>query len=236
MVSYQPHAMGAAVRNDNFIGMGLYTPTEAGRLLHVPSKKITRWLRGHSVKGKRYERLWRPQIVMEDDAIFLGFRDLMEMRAADAFMKAGVSAYMIRRAIEEARKYVDDERPLSTTKFRTDGRSIFLEIADENNDTKLLDLFRRQYAFKRILDASLKGVEFDGIAPSRWWPLSRQKGILIDPQRSFGQPIEAESGVPTATLAAAAHTEGINNASKLWRVSRQAMRRAVEYEDLLQAA
>jgi uncharacterized protein (DUF433 family)/uncharacterized protein (DUF1778 family) len=224
------------MNNENFIGIGVYTPAEAGRLLHVPAKKITRWLKGHRIRDRQYDRLWRPQVELEDGTILLGFRDLMEMRTADAFMNAGVSAFMIRRAIEEARKYVDDERPLSTTKFRTDGRSIFLEIADENDDTKLLDLFRRQYAFKRILDESLKGVEFDGIAPSRWWPLSKQKRILIDPERSFGQPIDAESGVPTATLAAAAQADGVETAAKLWRVPAQAIRSAIEYEDLLRAA
>src|SRR5689334_675393 len=139
---------------DNLIGIGLYTPAEASRLLRIPAGKLVRWLRGHEVKGHWYERLWQPQVDLGDGKIYLGFRDLMELRAADAFMKAGVSAIMVRRAIEEARKYIDDERPLSTTRFKTDGRSIFLEIADKDNDPKLLDLFKRQYAFKRIVEAS----------------------------------------------------------------------------------
>jgi uncharacterized protein (DUF433 family) len=222
------------VNAENLIGVGLYTPAEASRLLRIPAGKIVRWLRGHEVKGNWYERLWRPQIDLGDGRVYLGFRDLMEMRTADAFMTAGVSAIMIRRAIAEARKYVDDERPLSTTKFRTDGRSIFLEIADQNNDPKLLDLFKQQYAFKRIVEASLKGVEFEGIAPIRWWPLSKQDQILVDPERSFGQPIDAKSGVPTASLAAAARAEGsAERAAKFWRVPIQSVRRAVKFEETI---
>ncbi|WP_082143591.1 helix-turn-helix domain-containing protein [Nitratireductor soli] len=216
--------------NESLVGIGVYTPTEASRLLHIPSRKITRWLKGHEIGGKRYERLWRPQIDLNDGRIYLGFRDLMEIRTAAAFMQAGVSAIMIRRAIDEAQKYVADERPLSTTQFRTDGHSIFLEIADESDDPKLLDLFKKQYAFKRIVDQSLKGVEFEGIAPSRWWPVSKQQKIVVDPERSFGQPIDTESGVPTSVLAAAARTEGVEIASKNWLVSTAAVRRAVEFE------
>lgn len=220
----------------SLVGIGVYTPAEASRLLRIPGRKIVRWLKGHKIGNKHYEPLWHPQIDLGDDRIYLGFRDLMEMRTAAAFMHAGVSAIMIRRAIDEAKKYVADERPLSTTRFRTDGRSIFLEIADENDDPKLLDLFKQQYAFKRIVDQSLKGVEFDGIAPSRWWPLSKQKQIVIDPERSFGQPIDTETGVPTSVLAAAANIEGPELAARNWLVPITAVRRAVEFETALAKA
>lgn len=219
------------VNSENLIGIGLYTPAEVSRLLNVSSAKIIRWLHGHEIRGKWYERLWKPQVDLGDGKIYLGFRDLMEMRTAHAFMAAGVSAIMIRRAIEEARKYVDDDHPLSTTRFKTDGHSIFLEIASDA-DPKLLDLFRKQYTFKRIVEASLKGVEFEGIAPSKWWPVSKQKNIVIDPERSFGQPIDAESGVPTASLSAAAKAEGsVERAAKLWLVPAQAVRRAIYFEE-----
>ncbi|MDP3896607.1 MAG: hypothetical protein Q8Q62_08020 [Mesorhizobium sp.] len=222
---------------DRLIGVGIYTPADVTRLLRIPSGKVVRWLRGHFANGRWYEPLWRPQIDIGDGRIYLGFRDLMEMRTADAFMTAGVSAIMIRRAIEEARKIVTDERPLSTALFKTDGRSIFLEIAEQDKDPKLLDLFKRQFVFKRIIEASLKGVEFEGAVPARWWPLSKEKKILVDPARSFGKPIEAESRVPTATLAAAAKAEGgIDQASKLWLVPAAAVRRAVDFEDGLRAA
>lgn len=220
------------------VGIGLYTPAEASRLIHVASGKIVRWLKGHEANGKWYERLWKPQVDLGDGKVYLGFRDLMEMRTAAAFMEAGVSAVAIRRAITAARELLDDDHPLSTTQFRTDGRTIFLEIAGANDDAKLLDLFRNQFAFKRIIELSLKGVEFEGIAPSRWWPMSRDARILVDPERSFGQPIEADTGVPTAILASAARAEGsIDKAAMRWNVPAQAIRRAIRFEEeVLEAA
>lgn len=213
------------------IGIGLYTPADAERLIQVPASKISRWLKGHSIKGKLYGPLWRPQIDLGDDHVYLGFRDLMEMRTAHAFIERGVSAIAIRRAIAEASKLVDDERPLSTTKFKTDGRSIFLEIVREDGGTQLVDIFRKQYAFQKLIEQSLTDVEFDGIAPGRWWPASRARGIVVDPARSFGQPIDEETGVPTSALAAAVRAEGsIDAAARAWQVKPSTVRRAADFE------
>lgn len=219
------------VANYDLIGIGLYTTSEAQRLLGIPASKISRWLRGHEAKGKRYEPLWRSQVDLHDDSVYLGFRALMEMRTAHRFMQAGVSPQAIRRAIKEAQKYVSDERPLSTTKFKTDGHTIFLEIADEENDKRLLDLFRKQYAFSRIIERSLKDIEFEGISPRRWWINTRRAGVVLDPERSFGQPIESETGIPTTVLAKAAETEGsVHAAARAWCVTPAQVQRAVKFE------
>jgi uncharacterized protein (DUF433 family) len=218
-------------RNVNLVGIGLYTPAEAERLSGVPTGKIVRWLRGHTIGAVKYEPLWTSQVELGDGKTYLGFRDLMELKTADGFMRAGVSAIAIRKAIAEGRRLVDDERPLSTQRFKTDGQTIFVEIGEKNGDSKLLDLFRNQFAFKKIIERSLRDVEFADDAPQRWWPATRSKAIVVDPTRAFGQPIDEESGVPTAVLAAAAEAEGsVEAASRVWSVKPQAIRRAIEFE------
>lgn len=232
MEANQQGTAKASMPNYDLVGVGLYTPIEAQRLLGIPAAKISRWLRGHDANGKHYEPLWSPQIDLQDGAVYLGFRDLMEMRTAHQFMDAGVSAQAIRRTIYEARKYVEDERPLSTTKFKTDGRTIFLEIADEENDKKLLDLFKKQYAFAKIIERSLRDVEFEGITPSRWWIGSKRSGVVVDPQFSFGQPVEVETHIPTAVLAKSVEAEGsIEAAARAWCVDRKHIKRALDFEE-----
>jgi uncharacterized protein (DUF433 family) len=226
-VSYGRH-------NFDLVGLGLYTPGEASRLLNIPLSKISRWLRGHQVGDRHYAPLWRPQIDLGDGSLHLGFRDLMELRTAHQFMAHGVSAQQIRKAIVEARSFVGDERPLSTTRFRTDGRTIFLEIADQESDARLYDLFRKQFAFKKVIEQSLKDVEYDDTTPSRWWVKSKKNGIVVDPLRSFGQPIDHDSGVPTTVLAAAAEAEGSpDDAAKAWDVPLASVQRAVRFETSL---
>lgn len=218
----------------NLVGIGLYTPVEAQRLLGVSASKIGRWLRGHSAKGQHYKPLWTPQIDLKDDAIYLGFKDLMEVRAADQFISAGVSPQTIRKAIQEAQKHLDEVRPLSTSRFRTDGRTIFLEIAENEHDIKLLDLFKKQYAFSKIMERSLKDVEFEGTSPHRWWVMSKRSGVLIDPELSFGQPIEHETKIPTTVLANAAKAEGsVAKAAKAWCLDPRQIERAIKFEAAL---
>ena len=216
----------------NLIGIGLYTPAEAGRLLQVDPHKISRWLRGHAVGDQRYEALWSPQVDLGDGGLFLGFRDLQEVRVAAAFIEKGLSPQRVRQAIGLARELVADDRPLSTTRFRTDGRTVFLQVVQEDGQTRLIDLFKKQFAFREIIERSLLNVEFDEAGvPMRGWPLGHAASVVIDPARSFGQAIEAETSVPSATLAAAAEAEGSPEAAaRVWAVPLRAVKRAVAYE------
>lgn len=219
--------------SESLVGIGLYTLAEAGRLVQVAPSKISRWLRGHDADGRHYEPLWHSQVDLGDDGMFLGFRDLQEVRVVAAFIAKGLSPQRIRQAIGLARDLVGDERPLSTRRFRTDGRSIFLQMVEADGQTRLIDLFRRQFAFREIIEQSLSNLEYDDSgSPSSWWPLGKNGSVVVDPARSFGQPIEAETSIPTATMAAAAKAEGSQQAAaRAWGVPLRSIRRAVEFEE-----
>ena len=62
-----------------------------------------------------------------------------------------------------AREILHDERPFTTAKFRTDGRSIFLEIAQQADDPVLLDLLKNQYGMKRVIENCLGDFEISRI-------------------------------------------------------------------------
>lgn len=216
----------------DLVGIGLYSAAEAGRLIGVPPAKIRRWLQGHDIGEQHYEPLWQPQIDLGDDGIYLGFRDLQEVRVAAAFIANGLSARRVRQAIVLARDLVEDDHPLSTTRFRSDGRSIFLQVAEEDGQTRLIDIFQRQYAFQEIIARSLANLDYDdGGRPTMWWPLGRSASIVLDPARSFGQPIEAETSIPAEVLASAVEAEGSEiAAARAWDVPLRAVRRAVAFQ------
>lgn len=220
------------------VGVGLYTPSEAGRLIGVQPQKIIRWLRGHAVGGKHYDPLWKPQIDLEDGHTYISFRDMLEARVAAELIKAGISPQKLRRAIDLATE-VMGERPLATQWLKTDGKSVFLQIAKDNLDEEpeCLDLFKKQYAFPRVVKDSLRDIEFDGNYPAKWWPRGQKAGILIDPERSFGKPIEQETSVPAEQLANAVKAEGsIEKAAKAWSVPVKAVRKAVAFQEQIASA
>jgi uncharacterized protein (DUF433 family) len=224
---------------DGLIGVGLYTPAEAGRLLHVPPSKISRWLNGHSLNGRDYPALWKSSVDLDgNERTILGFRDLMEIRVADAFIRAGVSAIQVRAAIDYAREILGEKYPLSAERFRTDGRNILLRVFEKDSDgverERLLNLFRRQYEFKELIDPLLKTVEFDAHgSPKLWYPAGRRANIIVDPLRAFGQPIDGNTSVPTAILAVFAREHGIEETSIAYDVSEASVRRAVDFEHSL---
>jgi len=225
---------------DELIGIGLYTPAEAGRLVGMRSATIGRWLRGYRSGRRTQDALWHPEIDVSDGRLYLEFRDLMELRVARALVLAGVPTRRIRTAIDRARDLLGRRRPLSTERFRTDGREVFLQIIEtdpEGDDREhLIGLVSRNYAFKTVIDPVLKTVEFDEAGdPRAWWPDGRRVPIVVDPTRAFGQPIDAVSSVPVASLAAAGRQAGVKAAARAFRVPEASVHRSITFQDTLDA-
>lgn len=225
------------------LGVGLYAVPDAARLLQMPAVNVRRWLGGYwySRRGERHDvpPLWSPELPNFDGNIEISFRDLIELRFVNAFVKAGLGLKTIRHCLDFARDVVDNDRPFSTSRFRTDGRTIFLESIEReaDSDAKLLDLKRHQYAFSKVLERSFKDLDLEGNEVTRWRPYKGRDTVVIDPQRAFGQPIAADFGVPTIALAEAVEAEGsAERVAAMYEVSIEAVRDAVKFEQELRAA
>ena len=223
------------------IGVGFYTVPEAARLLKIPARNINRWLGGYSHRHKGVNvliaPLWIPQLPRIDGHIEIGFRDLIELRFIQALIKAGLGLKSIRHCIDDARRCVADDRPFSTRRFQTDGRSIFLDTIRQSGDSELLDLKKNQYVLKQIIERSFKDLDIEDDTVARWRPFHGKETIIVDPARAFGQPIAGEYGVSTIALADAVVAEGsIERVAEIYEVSAAVVRDAVKFEDYLMAA
>ncbi|MEX6507238.1 hypothetical protein [Jiella sp. M17.18] len=221
--------------------VGSYTVAEAARLLGTPPLNIRRWLGGYTYRRdgelRKVPPLWSSQLSMIEEHLELGFRDLIELRFVKAFVDAGVGLLAVRNCLNFARACLADERPFSTQRFKTDGRTIFLQSTEGSEDPKLLDLRRRQYVFHTVFEKSFKDLDIEEGAVARWRPYDSKASILIDPRRSFGRPIAAESGIPTAVLARAVTSEeSVERVAQLFEVKPATVRDAMKFEERLQAA
>jgi uncharacterized protein (DUF433 family) len=241
MISTQHHALPSEA-----IGVGSYTSPEAARLLRTTPLNVNRWLRGYTYKrsgeARQIPPLWTTQHVSVEDHLEIGFRDLIELRFVKAFIDAGVGLLAISNCLEYARECAKDDRPFSTRRFQTDGRTIFLEsierVGNQIDEPKLLDLKKKQYAFKQVIERTFKDLDIEDDAVARWRPFHGKKSIIIDPGRSFGQPIASEYGVPTVALADAVEAEGsVEDVARIFDVPVSVIRDAVQFEtDLKRAA
>lgn len=188
------------------VNQGIYTVSEAARLGGVSPGRVRRWLKGYDfqVKQQRHHSnpVWRGQHAALQGKQAVGFKDLMEIRFVAAFLQAGVSWKTMRAAHEAARLELQDDHPFCSNRFVTDGQRILMTAAQAESDQALVDLLNRQAEFKKIVQPFLKELEFGEDAQLlRWWPMGRERTVVVDPARNFGQPTTARGGVPTRVLA-----------------------------------
>lgn len=226
--------------SDTQYGIGAYTLTEAGRLLDVSPATLKRWLFGYSYRHHgpitKQPPLWGSQYGTDEDEPLVGFRDLIEARVVRGLRSLGIGLPTIRQCLLRASELVDDTHPFSTRRFKSDGQKIFLEITDRlagsEQEPALIDLKSRQRVFRTIVAPSFVDLSFDAEVASRWWLLPNKRTIVLDPERSFGQPIVAENGVPTARLAQAVTAEGsVERVARLFELKPQIVRDALRFED-----
>ncbi|MDI6025764.1 DUF433 domain-containing protein [Corticibacterium sp. UT-5YL-CI-8] len=226
--------------NRSLIGTGLYSPAEAARLTKVPTNRIRRWMQGYSrsYQGQQVfdPPLWHSEVPEIDGSLFLGFRDLIELRMIDGFRRQSISLPYIRKVVEAARRLVKDTHPFSTTKFKTDGRKLFLEIVASTEEPQLIEILSGQHTFHSIVSSGLQDIEFEADVASLWRPSEGNREVVIDPLRSFGQPILDRYGVPTAAIERA-HRSGrtLQQITDDFEIDSRAFKAALRFEDSLAA-
>lgn len=210
----------------------MYTPAEAAAYTQIPAPQIRRWLFGYSSGSKHYSGLWHPQLEGKAEQA-LGFHDLLEIRFVHAFRRHGVSLKAIRRASAHAREMFHQAYPFTCKRFQTDGKAIFAIVLEETGDESLLDLAKKQYAFKQVISDSLyRGIEYANNEAQRWFPLSRNRRVVLDPARNFGKPVLTESGMTVEAIVSAWHAEekSAKRVAALYEVNVADVEAAIQFE------
>src|SRR5438270_3453157 len=139
----------------NLLNTGLYTVPEASRLTRISTGKIRRWIKGYDFRTsgsiRHSDAVWQGEIKRLDNKLALSFRDLLELRFVDAFIKAGVSWTTMRRAHVKAQKELRTTHPFCSKRIATDGKNILLKQAQEDSDEALINLVTEQGEFRRIV-------------------------------------------------------------------------------------
>jgi uncharacterized protein (DUF433 family) len=224
----------------SLLGTGIYTISEASRLTRIPPRRIRRWLLGyHYIQDGAVHAspaVLAPELPLLDGIPALGFLDLQEVRFVDAFLSRGVSWKTLRTTEERARLELGLSHPLSSGRFWTDGRNLLLEVAEGARDSAMLNLAKNQLELRRIVQPFLSKLEFADDQAIRWWPMGRRRRVVVDPLRSFGQPVVSKEGVPTAVLSRALDVEkSVGRVASWFQVSRTSVKHAAEFEARLAA-
>ena len=184
----------------------LYTLPEAARIVGVPPSTLRSWTKGYeSAKGhskhdpviKAFAHDVRTGKTREASITFIG---LVEALVLSAIRKCGVPLQRIRPALKMLSNEFDLEHVLASKKLYTDGAEVLYNYA-ENQEGKLpekLTVVRSgQRVFAEIIEKYLQLITYadDGFASIITVPFYRNAKVIVDPERSFGAPIFAESSI-----------------------------------------
>jgi uncharacterized protein (DUF433 family) len=187
----------------------LYTLAEAARFLGVPTSTFGTWAKGYVRRPPGRPPVQGDRILTSVDAPrnfpTIPFIGLAEGMVLAAFRKGGVSLQHIRKAVSILDREIGIEHALASKRVYTDGAVILFDYADAQQDDELAGLTEvvsRQRVFAPIVREYLKRIEYakDGWAEQLVSPTTRDRIVVVDPRRAFGQPIFVHGAAPVESV------------------------------------
>lgn len=174
------------------IDIGLYSIVDAARLLKTQRRTIARWIQGYTGMLKSEPRQYAPVLVGGRDKL-LTFGDLVELMYVREFRSQDVRLETIRQVSAKFALEWGTEYPFATKRFAVDAKSILLKEGGEWREC-----LSGQGSF--FTDQIALTLEHTGDFVSEWRPLGKDRAVVLDPRRSYGKPIDSESGTSTFVL------------------------------------
>ena len=184
-----------------------YSISEAAHYLGVPTSTLRSWFAGqtyhHDGERRQFHAVIRPA---DPKSHSLSFSNLVEAYVLTAIRrKHHIGLPTIRRSINYLVKKLGSKRPLLEEQFATHGADLFVERVGQiinlskNGQIEIADLIR---AYLERVERDAKGVPIKLYPFMRSQPPREQpRTAVIDPRVSFGRPVVAGTGIPTAVLA-----------------------------------
>ena len=189
---------------------GSYSLHDAARIAKVNPRSLKRWVSGYDFSYKKQKvhspGLLQSEIPNVEGEPFLTFPQLVEMMFIRLFHEYGVSVPVIRAVAHTMAQRYQTRHPFAIHNLQTDGRTIFadgLQVEDAEGMTQgeiTEDLHRGQMVIRDFALPYFLKIDYEDMEAARYWPYGKEGGIVIDPQRSFGSPIDDATGVPTYVL------------------------------------
>jgi uncharacterized protein (DUF433 family) len=225
------------------VGVGFYSYPEAARIICVQPAKLRRWVSQYRRQAPGAEYLSKPVIsrYFQEGQRVLTFLELVELLFVKLFREEGLSMPVIRKAAEEAARQFDTPYPFAVRRFDTDGGRIFAALQQESQDERVaVELGKGQLVFDTVARPFFRKLEYrNGGDALRYWPMDRDGRVVLAPERSFGKPIDAETGVPTRALYDALLASGGQSpqvVAEWFDVPLEAVKAAAAFERSLMAA
>lgn len=191
-----PTSRVTALADEDFrLSVPLFTVGEAARYLDIPASSLSRWSRTDLLVTREVGRGRQASIP---------FMGLAEGIVLKAFRATRIPMQRIIPALEKIKSEIGLEHALASRRLYSDGAEILFDYG-ESSDPLLsgLTVVRSgQVVFTDVIRQYLKALSRD----AEGWPKMVRVprfdtvDVVVDPRRSFGQPILADYGVRVEDL------------------------------------
>jgi uncharacterized protein (DUF433 family) len=223
-----------------------YGIMEAAHYLRIPPTTVRCWVAGRYYPSKAGRQFSKPIIHLPDlHSRLMSFMNLIEVHVLDAIRREhDIPLEKVRIAVNYLSKECPSRHPLADREFQTNGIDLFIKKFGQ-----LINISQDgQLAMRDVLEAHLHRIERDleGI-PVKLYPFTRKrdprelkdepKAVVIDPHVSFGRPVLAGTGVPTAIIAERYKAgESVDDLADDYGLKRLEIEEAIRCELSLEAA
>ena len=217
-----------------FISRGLYSVSDASRILSLKRNTIIRWTFGYNRRGKHYDGVTHAEVPDLQGRHALTFRELVQLLSVREFLKAGAKWPQIHSAYLNGCEKFGTTYPFARKHWFADPGGIYY-----GSDEDLIEMSSAalQGAMKKTLALYLHRMDFDtdGLA-ERWYPLGRRRAVVLDPAISFGAPVVKGTGIRTDTLRGLQDAgEGVKSLAWWYNIKPTQVAAALDFEQALTA-
>lgn len=202
-----------------------YRPTDAARMVGLRPSTARGWLQqagadpagGHAVS-------------------FISLVEMVMVREIRRETKLSMQA--VRKHVAEAARILNTPHPLARRRFLVDGKHLFVGLSGDG-DAPFMELGTSgQIALEAVLVDRAQVLDFlepgDNDFACRWYPLGRDRDVVVDPAVGWGTPVVMGTRIFTRTLVQAVRAEGddVQRVADLYELNVSQVRAAMEYEGL----
>lgn len=212
--------------NNDLWEVPIYGALDAAHYLRIPYQTLRYWLRGRDNVG--------PIVApAANDPPRLSFTNLLECHMLSAMRSEyDLKLPKVRKALRTLTSKGNMKHPLLARSFETNGIDLFIREADE-----LINLSRPQNGqreFADFLEMHMKRIEIERGA---FFPFIEKRvpeeprSVMISPSVSFGKPVIAGTGIPTAVIASRFHArDSVGELAREYGRSHQEIEEAIRWE------
>lgn len=209
------------------MGGGIYNSTDVADILKIDRKKAHYLLLAY-FDGK-FRRDSHFNYRLSDEGRFsVNFLSLIELYIFQEFKEAGLTSHRIVKIHEFLSEELKTPYPFASTDFFKSGKDLYFK----NGEDWVITDKSLQIALRKIIENFGAKIAFnDNNQAEKYYPLGKDKAIVIDPNYRFGQPILKDSFLPIEPLYETykAENDDADLISHIYDVSKSEIKDIVEF-------